>query len=66
MPPLVDIVKRLRYLSTIRHGRAHMFVTQNARNRWYVVLGWTGKADDLSFDTKAEAERRMQELRAGR
>lgn len=43
-----------------------MFLTQDAHNRWLVVLGWTGKTDDRVFATKAEAEKRMQELREGR
>lgn len=43
-----------------------MFVTQDAHNRWLVVLGWTGKTDEVTFATKAEAEQRMRDLRAGR
>ncbi len=43
-----------------------MFITQDAHNRWYVVLNWTGANDDRAFATKEQAEQRMRELKAGR
>ncbi len=43
-----------------------MQVWQAINGEWVVLLGWTGRQDSQWFKTKAEAEARMQELKAGR